>query len=122
MSHVVTIATEVRDLEVLELSCDRLRISHPVFGKVRLFSAEHTGHAVQLAGWRYPVVFDLPQGRVYYDNYEGRWGSMTRFDEVRQAYAVEKTRIEARRAGHSVTEQALADGSVRLTVHVGGAA
>ena len=34
---------------------------------------------------------------------------------------VEKATIEARKRGHSVTEQALADGSVRLTIQVGGA-
>jgi hypothetical protein len=38
-----------------------------------------------------------------------------------QAYAVEKTKIEARRKGHAVTEQQLADGSIKLTVQVGGA-
>jgi hypothetical protein len=38
-----------------------------------------------------------------------------------QAYAVEKARIEARRRGHSVVEQPLPDGSIRLTIRVGGA-
>jgi hypothetical protein len=38
-----------------------------------------------------------------------------------QAYAVEKARLEARRRGHSVVEQALADGSISLTIRVGGA-
>jgi len=33
-----------------------------------------------------------------------------------QAYSVEKARLEARRAGHAVTEQALADGSIKLTI------
>ena len=33
-----------------------------------------------------------------------------------------KTKIEARRQGHSVTEQRLDDGSVKLTVSVGGEA
>ena len=37
-------------------------------------------------------------------------------------YAVEKARIEARRQGHSVTEQPLADGSIKLTIQVGGGA
>jgi hypothetical protein len=31
-----------------------------------------------------------------------------------------RSKIEARRAGHSVTEQTLDDGSIKLTVHVGG--
>jgi len=39
-----------------------------------------------------------------------------------QAYAVEKSRLEAHRRGHSVTEQPLADGSIRLTIQVSGGA
>jgi hypothetical protein len=35
--------------------------------------------------------------------------------------AVEKARIEARKRGHQVIEQALADGSIKLTIQVGGA-
>jgi hypothetical protein len=35
--------------------------------------------------------------------------------------AVEKARIEARKRGHSVVEQSLADGSIKLTINVGGA-
>ena len=36
--------------------------------------------------------------------------------------AVEKAKIEARKKGHSVIEQRLDNGSVKLTVSVGGAA
>jgi hypothetical protein len=39
-----------------------------------------------------------------------------------QFYAVEKARLEARRRGHTVIEQALPDGSVKLTITVGGGA
>jgi len=38
-----------------------------------------------------------------------------------QVYACEKTKIEARKRGHTVTEQQLVDGSVKLTVNIGGA-
>jgi hypothetical protein len=34
-------------------------------------------------------------------------------------YAVEKTKLEGRRQGHSVTEQTLGDGSIKLTLHLG---
>ena len=39
-----------------------------------------------------------------------------------QAYAVEAATIQARRQGYSVTEQPLADGSIKLTVNVGSLA
>ena len=35
---------------------------------------------------------------------------------------VEKARLEARKKGHQVTEQALPDGSIRLSIRVGGGA
>jgi hypothetical protein len=35
--------------------------------------------------------------------------------------AVEKAKIEARKHGHSVVEHSLPDGSIKLTVQVGGA-
>jgi hypothetical protein len=34
--------------------------------------------------------------------------------------AFEKAAIEARKRGHSVVEQVLADGSIKLTINVGG--
>ena len=52
----------------------------------------------------------------------GHWGKQERLDEFLQAYAVEKTKLEAIRKGYSVMEQPLTDGSVKLTIHVGGVA
>jgi hypothetical protein len=63
----------------------------------------------------------LSSGDVKYDNYNGRWGEPRQLDRLIQNYAVEKSRIEARKQGHSVTEQTLADGSIKLTISVGGA-
>jgi hypothetical protein len=77
---------------------------------------------VQLPDWRYPVVCQLETGQLQYDNYNGRWGKQQHLDSFLQIYAVEKARIEARRQGHSVVEQQLTDGSIKLTVNVGGAA
>ncbi|QDU97659.1 hypothetical protein [Lignipirellula cremea] len=65
---------------------------------------------------------DIASGQLRYDNFSGRWGEQARLDEFLQSYAVEKAKIEARRKGHTCTEQALADGSIKLTVNVGGAA
>jgi hypothetical protein len=74
-----------------------------------------------LPGWRYPLVCRLAGGELCYDNYGGAWGEQCQLDRFLQAYAVEKTRREARRQGYGVTERLLADGAVELTVHVGGA-
>ena len=60
-------------------------------------------------------------GQLRYDNYNGRWGSQEFLDQFLQMYAVERTKIEARRKGHSVAEQRLDNRSIKLTVNVGGA-
>lgn len=120
MSHVVQIKTQVRDPVAVAAACGRLGLPQPVVEDVKLFSAQVRGLAVRLEGWRYPVVFDCLKGESQFDNYEGRWGKQERLDQFLQTYAVEKVKIEARRQGHSVTEQPLGDGQVKLTVQVGG--
>ena len=122
MSHIVSIQTEVRDPAAIRSACDRLELPEPVFGKVKLFSSSETGWAVQLPEWRYPVVADVNTGKLAYDNYNGRWGEQKQLDRFLQGYAVEKAKIEARKKGHSIIEQPLEDGSIKLTVSVGGAA
>jgi len=118
LSHIVTIQTQVRDPAAICSACQRLKLPAPVHGTTRLFSAEATGWQVRLSAWRYPVVCDVNTGQVLYDHYGGRWGDPAHLDRFLQAYAVEKATLEARRQGHSVTEQSLSDGSIKLTVGV----
>ena len=122
MSHIVQIKTEVRDALAVQAACQRLGLEAPVLGTVTLFATEASGLLVRLTGWIYPVVFDTRSGQVRFDNYGGRWGEQVQLDQFLQAYAVEKTKIEARRKGHTVFEQTLDNGSIKLTVTVGGAA
>jgi len=90
MSHIVTVHTQIKDLEALRRACRRLNLSEPVQGTVKLFSSSATGHAVQLPGWRYPVVCELATGKIHLDNFEERWGSQQELDRLLQRYAVEK--------------------------------
>lgn len=120
MSHIVCVETEIRDAVALSSACRRLRLPLPMHGPAQLFSGEATGYCVRLSGWRYPVVCDTESGRIQFDNFEGRWGEQRELDQLMQAYACERAKLEARRNGHTVTEQPLADGSIKLTVHVGG--
>lgn len=122
MSHIVTIETQVRDATALATACTRLKLDPPVEGTAQLFSGQATGLLVHLPGWRYPLVADTRTGQLRYDNYGGKWGAQEHLDRLMQAYAVEKARLEARKAGHSVTEQALPDGFIRLTIDARGAA
>ena len=122
MSHTVTIKTECRDPAAIRAACQRLGLAEPVQGKTELFSGEVEGLAVKLPDWNYPVVCDLASGQVKFDNYEGRWGDQKYLDQFLQAYAVEKAKIEARRRGHSVSETAQSDGSIKLVILVNGGA
>jgi len=122
MSHVVTIKTEVKDAAAVRAACQRLHLPQPIQGTHRLFTSSATGLAVALPKWRYPAVCDLETGQVQYDNFNGHWGEQKHLDAFLQGYAVEKAKIEARRQGHVCTEQPLADGSIKLTISVGGAA
>jgi len=123
MSHIVTIATQVRDPVAVQSACRRLGLPTPVLGTFELYGGRQSGLGVRLPHWRYPVVCDTATGRLAFDNFGGRWGQPAQLDAFLQSYAVEKAKFEARRRGHSVVEQALADGSIKLTVQfVGGAA
>ena len=99
MSHIVEIQTEVRDASAVRAGCNRLGLQPPNEG-----------------------TCELDPGKVQYANFQGRWGDPKRLDEFMQAYAVERAKLEARKQGHAVTEQQLADGSIKVTVQVGGAA
>ncbi|MCH8148685.1 MAG: DUF1257 domain-containing protein [Planctomycetes bacterium] len=122
MSHVVEVKTEVKDAAAARAACQRLKLEQPAHGTARLFSGEATGLIVKLPDWQYPVVFNTSTGEAKYDNYNGRWGDQKQLDQFLQIYAVEATKIQARKKGHSVTETQLADGGIKLTVNVGGAA
>lgn len=121
MSHVVEIQTEVRDPVAVQAACARLKLPAAVRGDHELYSGTETGLGVQLPGWRYPVVCDTENGQLRFDNFGNRWGAQAELDRFLQAYAVERAKAEARRRGHTCTEQSLSDGSIKLTVNVGGA-
>lgn len=118
MSHIVEITTQVRDEEAVRAACRRLDLPDPVAGSTKLFSSTVEGLAVRLPAWQYPVVFELDTGRVQFDNFSGRWGDRAQLDHFMQTYALEKAKLEARKRGYSATEQALSDGSVKLTIHL----
>jgi hypothetical protein len=122
VSHIVTIQTQVRDPAAVAAACHRLRLPPPVNRRIQLFSGAAEGLAVELPGWNYPVVCELASGSLKYDNYGGAWGEQKQLDRFLQAYACEKAKIEARCQGHTVAEQPLADGSIKLTVQMAGGA
>ena len=122
MSHIVQIQTQVRDATAVAEACRRLGLPPPVLQTAKLFTSTETGLTVKLPGWTYPVVFDVASGAVKFDDFNGRWGKRQELDRFLQAYACERAKIEARKKGHTVSEQTLADGSIKLTIQVAGGA
>jgi hypothetical protein len=120
ISHVVTIQTQIKDIEAVRSACKRLALAPPEIGTAKLYSAQSTGIIVKLKGWVYPIVIDPQAGSIAFDNYEGDWGHPKRLEEFRQAYAIAKATIEARKKGHTVVESRLANGSVKLTITTSG--
>jgi len=116
MSHLVVIETRVHDAAALTAACRRLGLAEPVRGDVQFYSGEATGLSVGLPGWQYPIVIDTAEGSIKYDNYEGRWGDPVELGRLLQMYAVEKAKLEARKKGYGVTEQARQDGSIVLQI------
>ena len=120
MSHIVQIQTEVRSEAAVLAACKRLHIPPAKRGEFELFSSTETGLGIELPKWRYVVVANTDTGQLRFDNYEQKWGKQEYLDQFLQHYAVEAATIAARKEGHSVVERRLDDGSVKLTVNVGG--
>ena len=116
MSHIVSIEARVHDPAATNAACQRLGLAQPVQGTARLYSGEASGLLLQLPGWQFPAVIDPASGIVKYDNYEGAWGDQAHLDRFLQAYAVEMAKLEARKKGYQVSEQAMQDGSIKLQI------
>lgn len=116
MSHLVTIATKVRDPATIAAACRRLDLPEPVHGTAQLFQGAATGWLLQLPGWTFPAVVDIENGSIAFDVFEGAWGDLGHLDRFLQAYAVERAIREARSKGLQYSEQSLADGSIKLEI------
>jgi hypothetical protein len=108
--------TQVHDPVAVAAACQRLNLAPPRQGTAALYSGEAEGLIVQLPGWQYPVVIDTLSGVVRYDNFQGYWGHQEHLDRFLQLYAVETAKLEARKKGYPVSEQALQDGSIKVQI------
>ena len=121
MSHTVTIETKLKDPAALRAACARLELPEPKTETVKFFDGtEHAGLAVRPPGFVYPVLVQ-ESGEVKLDTYGGRWGDEKFVGRLKQAYAVEAAKLQAKQRGHRCTETPLPDGGVKLTVTAGAA-
>ena len=119
MSHKITLQVEIKNRQALLSTCKRLGYAIGTEGTHELYKATEEGLAVNLPGWKYPVVIKA-DGSIAFDNYKGAWGDISALNKLRQIYAAEVTKSEFLIQGLSVYEQINQDGSMTLTVETGG--
>lgn len=111
MSHISKIELEVKDIGILGQACSRMGLqlvkgqqTHKWYGK-----DAQCDHAIKVPGAQYEIGVVKKHGSYelqcdFYDrNIDraiGKQGGL-----LKQAYAVEKAKVEARRKGYSVLEK-----------------
>jgi hypothetical protein len=121
MSHISRIELEVKDLGILSQACERLGMKLAKAKKTFKWYGEEAScdHAIIVPGADYEIGIAHNKGLFelscdYYDkNIEKAVGRNAGL--LKQAYAVEKTAVEARKKGYSVTERRTENG---IQVHV----
>jgi hypothetical protein len=123
MSHISKIELEVRDLAIIGQACSRLGLQLQKDQKTfKWYGQDATcDHAIRIPGASYEIGVIQKDGRYelqcdFYDSgiekAIGRQGGL-----LKQAYAVEKAKLEARRKGYTVLEKKSETG-IRLHVRM----
>ena len=124
MSHISKIELEVKDLGTLRQACSRLGLNLIEGKKAFKWYGQEDGkcdHAIQVPGANYEIGV-IKIGNLYElkcDYWDSGIGKAigTSGGLLRQAYAVERSKTEARRKGYSVIEKTT-DLGIRLHVRV----
>lgn len=142
MSHITKIDIEVSDLTALKAACHRLGFTFVEGKKTYEWYGRFVGdaplpegmsiddlgrcnHAIGVPGARYEIGVRAEKGgfRLLWDRWEAG-GLLPRIGKdaglLKQAYGIEKAKLEARRKGYSVYESRKTDGSITLKIQVGG--
>jgi hypothetical protein len=107
----------MKDIDVLKNACKTLGINCLEKSYVDFFDGKRVhGTKVILPNWRYPVCV-TNNGEIIYDNYEGNWGDIKELNALKQRYAVEKTKLVAKRNGYTFTEKKVGN-DIKLFVNV----
>ena len=123
MSHISKIELEVRDLGILSQACRRLGLTLIRGQQTFKWYGEESqcDHAIRVPGANYEIGVANTNGLYelncdFYDHnlgkVIGKGGGL-----LKQAYAVEKTKVEARRKGYSIVERQTEAG-IRLHVRL----
>ena len=117
MSHTMNIQASLKDMAIVELVCQKLGVKISEVKDHKLFNTTERGRAIQLEGWRYPMVIK-EDGSVAFDNYNGSLGKTELMSEFRAHYGIEAAKSAARKAGYSYYETVEENGDLKLTIDV----
>jgi hypothetical protein len=122
MSHFVTVETQLKDIAALRDACAELGLTVLENTTARGYSTnrQRGEFVIKLKG-PYDVAVNKQPDSAYgltTDWWEGHVEKEVgpNFGRLLQLYAVHKASREARRKGHTVRRQKLADGSIKLTI------
>jgi hypothetical protein len=109
MSHTSEINFEANDLDVMKKTCEELGFGFAVNQNVKLYDGSRYDacSTVQLPDWRFPVV--IKDGKLYFDNYNGHWGSTEKLHDLQQHYQAGVIAKSAARKGLRVTKKKVGD-------------
>jgi len=105
VSHIVTVATMIKDERAVQRACQVLKLEPAKHGTFTVFSRQVEGLGWKLPGWNYPVVADLATGQLQFDNYKGAWGKQEELDKFQQRYALEAAKAAADDAGQTYSAE-----------------
>jgi hypothetical protein len=136
MSHTTKVDVQMRDLEMVEKTCQELAdkgFRFVVTDKVKMFEGgkeeacvaaiyvdghevtnEHGNKSVE-GKWNYPILIK-EDGSIAYDNYNGYWGDIKVLEGFRRLYTENVAVKFAESTGRRVLHRELIDGSVTLTL------
>ncbi len=124
MSHISKIELEVRDLRTLRQACTRLGLTLLERKKTFKWYGQEDGqcdHAIRVPGASYEI--GVIKSADLYELQCDFWDSAIekaigqKGGLLKQAYAIERTKTEARRKGYSIIEQET-DSGIRLNIRV----
>lgn len=98
MSHTVSIDVKFKNIEAAQKVAEELGCRILGNGNHRLYSSSHSGFAFQFPDWQYPAVID-EDGKIFYDNYNGRWGRTSDMEKFQEKYAFAVIEAECQTLG-----------------------
>ena len=118
MSHIAKVEVKIKDIDAVRAACQELGL-HLEEGQIskKVYGGTIKGNlAIQLPGWRYPMVIDTEKGEAAFDNYGGHWGDMAEFEKFQQQYSRQVTLNEFEGGDYTINEETLEDGTIEITM------